>query len=248
MVFFALRIARSLAGKISSTFRRISTRLPPTTEAPVYATIAPANAGRPASDAVICIGGRTREHPARRQKVARPMSHCPHERAGHRKVMRARLFPKTFQRNKEAIRVPREDGGTWRKITPEADGSDGREGLAGRMLPSYQVRIARRSLPRWNVLIPFLAWQRPPRACALHRMRMGETGMRLVTIVAIALIVLGVISLAYEGITYTKREEVVEIGPFTATKETRKTIPLPPVLGGVAVIGGVVLLALGARR
>jgi len=79
-------------------------------------------------------------------------------------------------------------------------------------------------------------------------MRMGETGMRLVTIVAIALIVLGVISLAYEGITYTKREEVVEIGPFKATKETRKTIPLPPVLGGVAVIGGVVLLALGARR
>src|SRR6266508_93780 len=74
MVFFALRIARSLAGKISSPFRRISTRLPPTTEAPVYATIAPANAGRPASDAVICIGGRTREHPARRQKVARPMS------------------------------------------------------------------------------------------------------------------------------------------------------------------------------
>lgn len=72
--------------------------------------------------------------------------------------------------------------------------------------------------------------------------------MRLVTIVAIALIVLGLISLAYEGITYTKREKVVEIGPFKATKETRETIPLPPVLGGVAVIGGVLLLALGARR
>ena len=59
---------------------------------------------------------------------------------------------------------------------------------------------------------------------------------------------LGLISLAYQGITYTTREEIVEIGPFKATKETRKTIPLPPVLGGVALVGGVVLLVIGTRR
>jgi len=54
--------------------------------------------------------------------------------------------------------------------------------------------------------------------------------------------------LAYQGITYTKTEKVLEVGPITATKETKKTIPLPPVVGGVAVVGGIVLLVAGARR
>jgi hypothetical protein len=68
------------------------------------------------------------------------------------------------------------------------------------------------------------------------------------TIIGIALLVLGLISLAYQGITYTKSEKVLEIGPITATKETKKTIPLPPILGGAALLGGIVLLAAGARR
>jgi hypothetical protein len=67
-------------------------------------------------------------------------------------------------------------------------------------------------------------------------------------IVGIALLVLGLLALAYQGITYTKTEKVLELGPITATKETKKTIPLPPVLGGVAVVGGIVLLVAGARR
>ena len=67
-------------------------------------------------------------------------------------------------------------------------------------------------------------------------------------IVGIALLVLGILALAYQGITYTKTEKVLEVGPITATKETKKTIPLPPVLGGVAVVGGIVLLVAGARR
>jgi hypothetical protein len=67
-------------------------------------------------------------------------------------------------------------------------------------------------------------------------------------IVGIALLVLGLLALAYQGITYTKTEKVLEVGPITATKETKKTIPLPPVLGGVAVVGGIVLLVAGARR
>lgn len=66
-------------------------------------------------------------------------------------------------------------------------------------------------------------------------------------IVAIALIVLGVVALAYQGITYTKREKVLEVGPITATKESKETIPLPPIVGGLALVGGVVLLVASAR-
>ena len=66
-------------------------------------------------------------------------------------------------------------------------------------------------------------------------------------IVAIALIVLGVIALAYQGITYTKREKVLEVGPLTATKESKETIPLPPIVGGVTLVGGVALLLASAR-
>lgn len=71
--------------------------------------------------------------------------------------------------------------------------------------------------------------------------------MPAVKILAIVLIVVGLLGLAYEGITYTKREKVLEVGPITATKETKKTIPISPVVGGVAVLGGIALLAAGAR-
>lgn len=67
------------------------------------------------------------------------------------------------------------------------------------------------------------------------------------TIIGIVLLVLGLISFAYQGITYTKSEKVLEVGPITATKETKKTIPLSPVVGGAAVLGGIVLLVAGSR-
>lgn len=67
-------------------------------------------------------------------------------------------------------------------------------------------------------------------------------------IVGIALIVIGIIGLAYGGITYTTREKVLDIGPIEATAERHKTIPLPPVLGGLALAGGVALLIVGSRR
>ncbi|HZP36279.1 MAG TPA: DUF3185 domain-containing protein [Methylomirabilota bacterium] len=67
-------------------------------------------------------------------------------------------------------------------------------------------------------------------------------------VVAIILIAVGVVSLAYQGITYTTREKVLEVGPIKATAEKEKTIPLPPILGGLALAGGVVLLVVGARR
>jgi hypothetical protein len=67
-------------------------------------------------------------------------------------------------------------------------------------------------------------------------------------VVGLALIILGVVAFAYQGVTYTTREKVLEVGPITATKETKRTIPLPPVLGGIALAGGIVLLLVSARR
>jgi hypothetical protein len=67
-------------------------------------------------------------------------------------------------------------------------------------------------------------------------------------IVGIILIVIGVIALAYGGISYTRREKVVDIGPVELTAERRESIPLPPLLGGLALAGGVVLLIAGSRR
>jgi len=70
----------------------------------------------------------------------------------------------------------------------------------------------------------------------------------LIAVVGIALLIVGVVSFVYQGITYTKREKVLEMGPITATKDTQKTIPLSPVLGGAALVGGVILLAAAAMR
>jgi hypothetical protein len=67
-------------------------------------------------------------------------------------------------------------------------------------------------------------------------------------IVAIVLIVLGAISLAYGGISYTSREKVLDIGPIEATAERQKTVPLPPVLGGIAVVAGIALLFVGSKK
>jgi uncharacterized membrane protein len=64
----------------------------------------------------------------------------------------------------------------------------------------------------------------------------------------IALILLGILSLAYHGIPYTTREKVIAIGPLQATQEVRKTIPLPPVLGGPLLVAGIVLVIIGVRR
>jgi len=67
-------------------------------------------------------------------------------------------------------------------------------------------------------------------------------------IVGIILIVLGIVALAYGGISYTREETVLDIGPIEATAETRETIPLPPLLGGLALAGGIVLLIAGSKK
>lgn len=70
----------------------------------------------------------------------------------------------------------------------------------------------------------------------------------MLKIVGTILIVLGVVALAFQGITYTTREKVIDIGPIHATAEQKKTIPLPPVLGGIALVGGIVLLVAGRKK
>jgi uncharacterized membrane protein YidH (DUF202 family) len=72
--------------------------------------------------------------------------------------------------------------------------------------------------------------------------------MKTASVVGIVLIVVGVIALAYGGISYTTRERVIDVGPIEASRESRETIPLPPILGALALAGGVVLLVVGARR
>lgn len=72
--------------------------------------------------------------------------------------------------------------------------------------------------------------------------------MKPISLVGILLVVLGALALAYQGITYTHREKVLDIGPIHATKDTEEQIPLPPVLGGFALVGGIVLLIIGAKQ
>lgn len=68
------------------------------------------------------------------------------------------------------------------------------------------------------------------------------------TILGITLVVLGVIALAYQGLTYTTQKKVVDIGPIQATKEEHHTIPLPPILGALALVGGIVIVITDRRR
>ena len=66
-------------------------------------------------------------------------------------------------------------------------------------------------------------------------------------VAGVALIVAGLLALAYQQVSYTTRETVVDVGPFEATAETEKTIPLSPIVGIAAVVSGVVLVVVSRR-
>jgi hypothetical protein len=87
----------------------------------------------------------------------------------------------------------------------------------------------------WTIFVILLVlWQAP--------------GMKPGTIVGIILIVLGVVGFALGGFSFTQKEKVLDIGPIEATAEDKETIPIPPILAGLALVGGVVLVAASARR
>ena len=72
--------------------------------------------------------------------------------------------------------------------------------------------------------------------------------MKTNTVLAVILIAIGILALTYQGITYTTREKVLDLGPLQMTAEQKKTLPLPPVVGIVALVGGIVLLVRGSKN
>lgn len=71
--------------------------------------------------------------------------------------------------------------------------------------------------------------------------------MKPVVIVGVILIIFGIIGVVYQGIGFTKRKEVLAVGAIRATKDTHETIPIPRVVGGLAIAGGIVLLVAGSK-
>jgi len=67
-------------------------------------------------------------------------------------------------------------------------------------------------------------------------------------LVGIVLIVLGVLALVYQGIQYTTRDKLIDIGPLKVTATEKKNIPLPPIVGGVAIIAGIALILVERKR
>ena len=72
--------------------------------------------------------------------------------------------------------------------------------------------------------------------------------MKTYTVIGIALIIIGIIALAYQGITFTTREKVVDIGPIHMTADKERTLPIPPIVGGISIVGGIVLVILGKKK
>jgi hypothetical protein len=72
--------------------------------------------------------------------------------------------------------------------------------------------------------------------------------MKTYTVAGIILIAIGIVAFAYQGITYTTREKVVDLGPIHMTAERTRTFPLPPIVGAVALVGGIGLLVVGKKK
>jgi len=62
------------------------------------------------------------------------------------------------------------------------------------------------------------------------------------TVIALILVVLGIVALAYQGFTYTTQKKVIDMGPIQATKQEHHSVPLPPIVGAIALVGGIIVL------
>ncbi|MCB2180533.1 MAG: DUF3185 domain-containing protein [Desulfobulbaceae bacterium] len=71
--------------------------------------------------------------------------------------------------------------------------------------------------------------------------------MKTNKLIAVILIAIGIVAFAYQGISYTTREKVIDIGPIQMTAEKTRTLPLPPIVGAIALVGGIALLVLGKK-
>ena len=72
--------------------------------------------------------------------------------------------------------------------------------------------------------------------------------MKSTALIGILLIVIGVVALAYQGITYTRRDTIMNLGPIHAEADREHTSPLPPIIGVTAIVGGIVLVVAGAKK
>jgi hypothetical protein len=72
--------------------------------------------------------------------------------------------------------------------------------------------------------------------------------MKPAMMIGILLIVLGGLALAYQGFNYTHQEKVIDIGPIHATAEEQKHVSIPPILGALALVGGIVMVVAGTRK
>lgn len=72
--------------------------------------------------------------------------------------------------------------------------------------------------------------------------------MKPVGIVGLILIAIGIIALAYGGFSYTKREKIIDAGPLQVSADREKTVPFPPILGGICLVGGIILVLAGNKK
>jgi uncharacterized membrane protein len=72
--------------------------------------------------------------------------------------------------------------------------------------------------------------------------------MKPAMMIGILLLVLGGLALAYQGFNYTRQEKVIDVGPIHATAERQEHVSVPPILGGLALVGGILLVVAGSRK
>ena len=82
----------------------------------------------------------------------------------------------------------------------------------------------------------------------MKRTMWSKNKMKTITLLGVVLIALGIVAFGYQGITYTTSEKVVDIGPLKVTEEKTKTFPLPPLVGAIALVGGIALLVVGNKK
>jgi len=81
-----------------------------------------------------------------------------------------------------------------------------------------------------------------------HRLAVKVKDMKPITLAGILLVVLGGLALAYQGFTYTHRENVIDIGPIHATRDDHERVSIPPIVGGLTLVGGIALLVMGGKK